>query len=294
MSEQIDLTDYTDSDSKQEQGVTTAKESITEQAIDETSSRAFEPGTLLLTIYGSLAETAIVREQVATNQAILGLWDAEEDNVLYIRYAIDNSQSKLESLSRQTTQANLGKGIVKKHRLHTPPLSEQRKIATVLHTVDQAIEKTEQIREQIKQSKKAVAQDLIHTGTGERETKSAWIGDIPKHWDVQDFSEIIELSRNGIYKNEDSYGGPHPIIKMGDIFGGVVLEEPISESIYLEDGELNKYEAIEGDLVFARHAQAGWGAGDCTYVPDMNESAVIESNMVQVRLNNKVEPLFYA
>jgi len=120
------------------------------------------------------------------------------------------------------------------------------------------------------------------------------MGEIPAYWDIRDFSEIIELSRNGIYKDEDSYGGPYPIIKMGDIFGGVMLEEPIGESVHLDEGELEKYEAIEGDLIFARHAQAGWGAGDCTYVPDIDERAVVESNMVQVRLTDEVEPLFYA
>ena len=45
-----------------------------------------------------------------------------------------------------------------------PPLPEQRNIATVLYTVDRAIEKIEGISEQIKRVKKALAQELIHTG----------------------------------------------------------------------------------------------------------------------------------
>ena len=81
---------------------------------------------------------------------------------------------------------------------------------------------------------------------------------------------------------------------MGDIFGGVTLDQPIKEAVCLTDEEIDKYAAEAGDLVVARHAQAGWGAGDCTYVPEMEKPAVVESNMVQVRLNHEVEPLFYA
>lgn len=120
------------------------------------------------------------------------------------------------------------------------------------------------------------------------------MGEIPVHWGVQELSEIVEFSQNGIYKQENEYGGNYPIIKMGDIFGGVTLDQPISESVRLTDEEIDKYATKEGDLVFARHAQAGWGAGDCTYVPGMDETAVIESNMVQIRLNHDVDPLFYA
>ena len=175
-----------------------------------------------------------------------------------------------------------------------PPLEEQRQIATVLYNIDRAIQKTEEVGKQAKRAKKGVAQSLVHEGIGSPKTKSAWMGKIPAHWDVREFSELIELSQNGIYIDSDDYGGPYPIIKMGDIFGGVKLDEPISERVHLDVDDIDKYATAEGDLVFARHAQAGWGAGDCTYVPEMDETAVVESNMVQVRLNNEVDPMFYA
>jgi type I restriction enzyme S subunit len=155
---------------KQGKGISTAETHITEKAVEETSTRAFDPGTLLLTIYGSLAETALVRDRVATNQAILGLWGAEEENTLYVKYAIDFDQAKLQSLSRQTTQANLGKGIVSKHRLSVPPLPEQRKIASVLYTVDQAIQKTEAIIEQTEKIRNGIINGLFEIDGVEKVT----------------------------------------------------------------------------------------------------------------------------
>lgn len=56
-----------------------------------------------------------------------------------------------------------------------PPLEEQRKIATVLYTVDQAIQKTEEIGKQVRRVKQGLAQELIHTGIEDCETKNEWI-----------------------------------------------------------------------------------------------------------------------
>ena len=204
-------------------------------------------------------------------------------------------QQRLTSFTAGSTSLkNLNKSTIENLSIPTSPFSEQRQIATILYTVDQAVEKAKQIGEQVKRVKRALAQELIHTGINDSQTKSAWMGKIPSHWDVREFSEIIESCQNGIYKNKHEYGGPYPIIKMGDIFGGVKLDGPITERVYLEDNEIDKYGTVEGDLVFARHAQAGWGAGDCTYVPDLEEKAVVESNMVQVRLSDDVDSLFYA
>jgi|GEM_PF-243879 len=274
--------------------ISETEDTITEEGLESTSTHLLPTNSVLMTSRATIGKCAINTVEMATNQGFKNLVPTDEVEPWYLYYRMLDTAAFLNSLGSGSTFDEVSKTEVQSVDIPIPPLPEQRKIATVLYTVDRAIEKTEEIREQIKRSKKAVAQDIIHTGITKKETKTAWMGEIPTHWDVRDFSEIIELSRNGIYKDKDSYGGPYPIIKMGDIFGGVILEEPIAESIHLDDSELDKYEAIEGDLVFARHAQAGWGAGDCTYVPKMDERTVVESNMVQVRLNDGVEPLFYA
>jgi len=213
-------------------------------------------------------------------------------NLRFLYYLLQNIQ--LERLNAASAIPGLNRNDTYGLNAIVPPLSEQRKIAAILYNLDQAIQKTGEIIEQVEQLKKGIAQEIIHTGIENSQTKSAWMGEIPSHWEVKEFSELIDFSQNGIYKESEDYGGPYPIIKMGDIFGGVTLDEPIAERVHLEDDEVEKYATAKGDLVFARHAQAGWGAGDCTYVPDLDETAVIESNMVQVRLNKDVDPLFYA
>jgi len=220
---------------QQGRGISTAETHITERAVEETSARAFQPGTLLLTIYGSLAETALVRNRVATNQAILGLWGAEEENTLYAKYAIDYDQAKLQSLSRQTTQANLGKGIVAKHRLPVPPLPEQRKIASVLYAVDQAIQKTEAIIEQAKRVKRGLVQDLFTHGLDDEETQRIRPGDFPKSWKVKTLGEVANVVRGNTpdTKNENYYGGENVWITPNDLSN--LYEDGVGK--YIADSE---------------------------------------------------------
>ena len=334
MSEQIDLTDYADSDSERDSewiekrlgeifdsiysggtpkkgkdvyyggnvpfvkiedlnkqqgdGVTTAKDYITEQAIEETSTRAFNSGTLLMTIYGSLAETAIVQSRVATNQGILGLWDADEDNVLYVRYAIDNTQPKLASLSRQTTQANLGKGIIKKHKIPIPPLSEQRKIATILYTVDQAIEKTEEIIEQAETLKSGIIQHVFEEGVDQHtsyfETKS---GKIPADWKMEPFKNIIEDTRYGTDTKSNINRDGYPTLRIPNVVDKRITLTDLKHTP-LDDSELERLKLEEDDILVIRTNGNPDYVGRCATFSERDEPFVFASYLIRIRVDESL------
>ena len=89
-----------------------------------------------------------------------------------------------------------------------PPLPEQRKIAEILETIDNAIEKTDAIIEKYKRIKQGLMQDLltkgvVSEGEGESERwrlrnenidkfKDSPLGRIPEEWEVVRLGEVIE------------------------------------------------------------------------------------------------------
>jgi type I restriction enzyme S subunit len=84
-----------------------------------------------------------------------------------------------------------------------PPLPEQRKIAEILETVDNAIEKTEKIIEKYKRIKQGLMQDLLTKGIDEKgnirsekthKFKDSPIGRIPEEWEVVRLGEVCFLS----------------------------------------------------------------------------------------------------
>ncbi len=95
-----------------------------------------------------------------------------------------------------------------KHRVVVPPLPEQRKIASVLYTVDQAIQKTEDIIEQAKRVKRGLMQDLL-----QRSRSSSEEG----NW--QQLGEVTEwISGSTPSKGNDAYwGGTIPWVSAKDM-----------------------------------------------------------------------------
>jgi len=80
-----------------------------------------------------------------------------------------------------------------------PPLSEQRKIATVLYTVDQAIEKTEEIVNKSKQIATETAQNIAISGIGHSEFEEIRLGPkkvrVPVEWDVSTFGDLSDVQQ---------------------------------------------------------------------------------------------------
>ncbi|WP_372590193.1 restriction endonuclease subunit S [Fervidobacterium pennivorans subsp. carthaginiensis] len=100
-----------------------------------------------------------------------------------------------------------------------PPLSEQRKIAEILETIDNAIEKTDAIIEKYKRIKQGLMQDLltkgvVSEGEGESERwrlrdenidkfKDSPLGRIPEEWEVVRLGEVFDIFAGGDIDNEN-------------------------------------------------------------------------------------------
>jgi len=140
-----------------------------------------------------------------------------------------------------------------------PPLPEQRKIAEILETVDNAIEKTEKIIEKYKRIKQGLMQDLLTKGIDEKgnirsekthKFKDSPLGRIPEEWEVVrlgDVGEIIygERLNNYEYVEDGSsivYGTTGIIArteKYMDIGEAIILPRKgsINNKFYVEKGQ---------------------------------------------------------
>lgn len=86
--------------------------------------------------------------------------------------------------------------------LPTPTLEEQTKIASILCSVDDAIEKTEVIIKQTEKVKNGLMQQLLTIGIGHSQFKKTEIGEIPAPWTVTKFKELFELKHGYAFKSE--------------------------------------------------------------------------------------------
>jgi len=100
-------------------------------------------------------------------------------------------------------QATINREDIYQVRLPLPPLPEQHRIATVLGTIDECIEKTEALIAKLKQVKAGLMQDLLTRGIDDQgrirtesthEFKDTEIGRVPVEWDIVQLKNISSIS----------------------------------------------------------------------------------------------------
>lgn len=134
---------------------------VTEKGLQESSAKMVNKGDLLFALYGANSgEIAISQIEGAINQAILCI-RPKEDNVHYLKNSLILLKDRILHKYLQGGQGNLSAEIVKSLKLLFPPLPEQEKIAGILGTWDDGIEKLSALIEKKKIQKKALMQQLL-------------------------------------------------------------------------------------------------------------------------------------
>lgn len=121
-----------------------------------------------------------------------------------------NEASGVPSLNRDTLCAI---------PLLNPPFAEQQKIATILSSVDNVIEKTRTQIDKLKDLKTGMMQELLTKGIGHTEFKDSLVGRIPKSWDVTTIADIARLTSGGTpnRENVDYWNGDVLWVKTGEV-----------------------------------------------------------------------------
>lgn len=76
--------------------------------------------------------------------------------------------------------------------LPTPPLPEQKKIASILTSVDEVIENTQKQIDKLQDLKKATMNELLTKGIGHTEFKDSELGRIPKSWEIRFLDDVTK------------------------------------------------------------------------------------------------------
>jgi len=130
-----------------------------------------------------------------------------------------------------STRPKLTQEDMRKIPLPLPPIQEQQRIAEILSTVDEAIQKTNEIIAKTERLKKGLMQELLTKGIGHKEFKDTEIGRIPKDWEVVKLDNkelatiIMGQSPPSSTYNREGKGLPFLQGKMefGDVYPSPVL-----------------------------------------------------------------------
>jgi type I restriction enzyme, S subunit len=144
-----------------------AKEHITERAIQETSAKVFNEGTLLMAMYGQGATRGKVARlgiDAATNQACAAIVPKHEAvSVEYLFQVLAYSYELVRGMSNSGGQANLSTGIVRQIPIPLLSLARQADLVAAMACWDRAVRLAQSNHEQLTHRLSAVATNLFRT-----------------------------------------------------------------------------------------------------------------------------------
>jgi type I restriction enzyme S subunit len=103
----------------------------------------------------------------------------------------------LDCFTGSTNQIELSRRNFSSLELLLPPLAEQRKIAEILGSVDEAIAATQAVIDQTRRVKQGLLQQLLTRGIGHTRFKQTEIGEIPESWEVVELEKLTECITKG-------------------------------------------------------------------------------------------------
>jgi len=117
---------------------------ITKEGVSKSNLNLVPSNSIIISTRAPVGYVAIPTEKATFNQGCKGLVpkNQTETNQKYYGYYLQSKKEDLENRSSGSTFKELGKFILENFKLPLPPLPEQNKIAEILTTVDEAIEKS--------------------------------------------------------------------------------------------------------------------------------------------------------
>jgi type I restriction enzyme S subunit len=175
---------------------------ITQQGYKNSSAKLFPPKTLLMALAGqgkTRGTVAISEMELTTNQSIAAIMITDDlVHPDYVFQNLDGRYNELRSVSGGSGRAGLNLTIIGEQVVLLPPLPEQIKIAQILTSVDDVIEKTQAQIDKLKDLKTAMMQELLTKGIGHFEFKDSQVGRIPVGWDIREFARVVKDSNQGV------------------------------------------------------------------------------------------------
>jgi len=259
--------------------ISSTKECITDEGVSRSGIKVVPEGTVIMSFKLSIGKTAIVSEDMYTNEAIMAFIDngtyCIDPNYLYhLCCGTDWTQGGNKAVMGLT----LNKATLSEMEIELPTLEEQREIASILDQLDAIIEKRHDELNMIEQLVKSRFIELFGT-----------YPDNPMGWETGTIRDIVTDVRYGSSRPAVE-GGKYPYLRMNNITYGGELDLTDTKRIDIPKNELDKCTVRRGDVLFNRTNSKELVGKTCVYNRD--EMMVLAGFVIRVRVTGRVLPEF--
>ncbi len=228
------------------------KERITASGAKNSNAKLIKPDTVLMSFKLSIGKIAIARVPLYTNEAIAAfIPDPTKLENSFLRYALPHFVGYVET-DQAVKGVTLNKAKLKSLVLPLPPLYEQRRIAEILSSVDEAIATTRAMIEQTRKVKQGVLERLLTKGIGHKRFKQTEIGKIPEEWEVVNLFDVLrEPARNGYSPVSPPLPTGGWLLSLGSLSNDGLTGENLKPAP-LDDTRMGAAKLSYGDVLISR------------------------------------------
>jgi type I restriction enzyme S subunit len=182
-----------------------------------------------------------------------------EPGFLYSFLITDHFNARMAGLERGASYPAVRDSDVTDSWFPLPPLSEQKKIAHILSTVQRAIEEQERIIQTTTELKKALMHKLFTEGLRGEPQKETEIGLVPESWEVVDLGGVINLFSGYAFKSAEGVSESNTqLLRMGNLYQNTL--DLTRSPIFYPDSFAKAHKRFvlnEGDLVMSFTGTSG-------------------------------------
>ena len=171
-------------------------------------------------------------------------------DVKYLYYWIDFNKSYLTKMAVGSTVKSLRMYMLEKFPIKVPTKSVQQKIVDLFTSLDEAIQKTNQMIQKTVVLKQGLMQELLTKGIGHKKFKKTKLGVIPEDWELVFLGDVTKITNGQVDPKKEPYSNmtliaPNHI----ESSSGRILERV---SVFAQQAISGKYLVKSGDVIYSK------------------------------------------
>ena len=186
--------------------------------------------------------------------------------------------------------------------LPVPPIEEQKRISRYLdkktEQIDQLVEKIQKKIELLKEQRTSLINHYVTKGLDPnvemKDSGIEWIGEIPKHWDVEKLKYLSKIDLSSVDRHEHQDELKVSICHYPDVYKNeYIFEDTILPTGTCSEDEFQKFSLKLGDIVLTKDSESAEDIGIPTYVSETLPNTVCGYHLAIVRVTSTEYDLRY-
>ena len=209
--------------------ITSTRNYITQQGLDNSSTRLMSPDSVLIALTGTTTGVVgYLTFEACANQSVTGILPSNKHVPKYLYYFLKSIRKKIVSEAYGGAQPHISQGYVKDLEIPLPPLPQQQKIANILDAADALMQNDKALIAKYDELTQALFLDMFGDPVSN-----------PKGWKKATGKKVFKLIGGAAFKSTDYSNDGIPLIRIGAVNKGYFDN---SQLVFLPEDFNSRYE----------------------------------------------------